>query len=135
MSSARYIIVARHDRTGKLELPLGDMTLYGCEPEGEEQLLQNVRHQYGEDWSIAMYQPIGPFWSGTKPPARYSLEYKRRRAADGRRLTSVGITFDGRWLGYYNSFAAAVTALTIRKVPVEEARSAIIPYWPKRKAK
>lgn len=135
MSSAHYVIIARQDKTGKLELPLGDMTLYGCEPEGEEQLLQNVRHQYGEDWSIAMYQPIGPFWSGVKKAPRYTLEYKRRRAADGRQLTSVGITFDGRWIGYYNSFASAMAALTIRKVPADEARQAIAPYWPKRKVK
>lgn len=135
MSSAHYVIIARHDATGKLELPLGDLTLYGCEPEGEEQLLQNIRHQYGEDWSIAMYQPIGPFWSGKKPPVRYTLELQTRRAADGRQLTSVGITVDGQWIGYYNSFASAVTALTIRKVPVDEARQAIGPYWPNRKVK
>ncbi len=59
MSSAHYVIIARQDKTGKLELPLGDMTLYGCEPEGEEQLLQNVRHQYGEDWSIAIVAIVG----------------------------------------------------------------------------
>ncbi|QIG67829.1 hypothetical protein EVC29_030 [Rhizobium phage RHph_Y52] len=57
----------------------------------------------------------------------YQLELKRRQ------LVNVGITFDGQWIGYYRSFAAAVTALTIRKVPVDEARAAIAPYWPNRR--
>ena len=42
MSSAHLIIVARNHETGEVQLPLEDMTLYGCEPEGEASLLQSI---------------------------------------------------------------------------------------------
>jgi len=65
MGSARYIIVARNDVTNELRLPLGDLTLYGCEPEGEEDLARHIASQFDEDWSIAIYAPMGSIWSGT----------------------------------------------------------------------
>jgi hypothetical protein len=61
---------------------------------------------------------------------RYTLEYKRERSSDGKQLTRVGITFEGKWCGYYKSFAGAMTCLTIRKVPPDEARAAVAKYWP-----
>lgn len=66
MSSSHYIIVARHE-DGRLELPLGDMTIYGCEPEGEEEMFYRIRKQYTEEWTLAWYQPMGAFYSGGTP--------------------------------------------------------------------
>lgn len=66
MSSEHYIIVARHYETGKIELPLDDLTLYGGEPEGEEELFQWVCKQYDEDWTLAVYAPKGGFYGGQK---------------------------------------------------------------------
>lgn len=66
MSSEHYIIVARHDKTGKIELPLDDLTLYGCEPEGEDALFQLVCKRYDEGWTLAVYAPKGGFYGGRK---------------------------------------------------------------------
>lgn len=63
----------------------------------------------------------------------YKIEHYTRRAADGRRLTHVGIEFDGQWCGYFRSFLSALSCLTIRKVPVDEARRAIAPHFPNSK--
>lgn len=65
MSSAHYIIVARHDKTGELRLPLGDLTLYGCDPEAEEQLLLRICGEFDQDWTVSIYAPK-EFYGGTK---------------------------------------------------------------------
>lgn len=65
MSSEHIIIVARNTKTGEVELPLDDLTLYFME--GSESVLQTARRSYGEDWVLALYQPVGDFWCGAKP--------------------------------------------------------------------
>lgn len=72
MSSAHYIIVARNDKTGEIQLPLGDMTLYGSgiDPETgeyeEEDLVRQCAKQYGEDWTICLYGRLGAAYGGSK---------------------------------------------------------------------
>lgn len=63
MSSSHYIIVARHE-DGRLELPLGDLTIYGCDPEAEAELFRGICQQYDDEWSLCWYQPMGDFYSG-----------------------------------------------------------------------
>lgn len=64
MSSRHIIIVARNHKTGEVELPLDDMTLYGIG--GEESVLQTCRQSYSEDWALALYEPVGDWWTGAK---------------------------------------------------------------------
>lgn len=72
MSSDHLIIVARNDTTGKIELPLGDLTLYGLGD--EDRLLVNVCARYGPDWTLSLYRPCGDRWTGTHaPPKRPEL--------------------------------------------------------------
>lgn len=63
MSSSHMIIVARHD-SGKLEFPLGDMTLYGVGE--EEDLLRNACKQYDDEWTLALYSPTSGYYGGSK---------------------------------------------------------------------
>ena len=57
MSSSYIIIVARNVETGEIELPLGDMTLYGL---GEEkELLEKIARSYDNRWTISLYGSIG----------------------------------------------------------------------------
>lgn len=64
MSSSHIIIVARNKKTGAIELPLEDMTLYGTG--GEDGVLATCRRQYSEEWTLALYAPIGDFYAGDK---------------------------------------------------------------------
>lgn len=64
MSSSHIIVVARNTDTGEVELPLGDMTLYGVG--GEESVLQTCRGNYGKQWVLSLYVPAGGQWVGTK---------------------------------------------------------------------
>ena len=72
MSSGHYIIVARHDNTGELRLPLGDMTLYGDgqDPEtgeyAEESLVRSCAMDFDEDWTLALYGMVGASYGGSK---------------------------------------------------------------------
>ncbi|MDX0897397.1 hypothetical protein GOD90_10370 [Sinorhizobium medicae] len=71
MSSSHYIIVARNTKTGAIELPLGDMTLYGSgvDPETgeyeEEKLVRECAKRYGPEWAIALYGMLGANYSGS----------------------------------------------------------------------
>ena len=64
MSSDHIVIVARNDETGAVELPLGDLTLYGTG--GEESVLCTACANYGPEWSLSLYKPYGPTLRGTK---------------------------------------------------------------------
>lgn len=64
MSSEHIIIVARNIKTDDIELPLGCMTLYGAG--GEQDILKCVRGSYDKDWVLALYSPVGAFYSGKK---------------------------------------------------------------------
>ena len=66
MSSAHRIIVARHDETGRIQLPLGGMTCYGTDLEGEAKLLEHVRQMFDEKWTLSFYAPDGAFFAGGK---------------------------------------------------------------------
>lgn len=63
MSSAHLLIVARHDATGKIELPLDDITLYGVG--GEDRVLLTACARYGPEWTLSLYAPFGSSRSGT----------------------------------------------------------------------
>ena len=66
MSSCHLIIVARNTVTGKLELPMGDMTLYGVG--GEEDILNSLTETYDEDWVLCIYGQKPPYTlNGVKP--------------------------------------------------------------------
>ncbi|OJH53491.1 hypothetical protein [Agrobacterium pusense] len=71
MSSSHYIIVARNDDTGEIQLPLENMTLYGMgkDPETgeyeEESLVRACADSYGPEWTISLYGPIGADYGGT----------------------------------------------------------------------
>jgi hypothetical protein len=75
MSSGHYIIVARNDITGKIELPLDDLTLYGqgIDPETkayiDDDLVMQVARGYDEDWTISLYGRVGMTYGGTKKKA------------------------------------------------------------------
>jgi hypothetical protein len=64
MSSSHIVIIARNDITGEIELPLEDMTLYGCG--GEEKVLETCRANYSMDWTLSLYRPYGISWAGCK---------------------------------------------------------------------
>jgi hypothetical protein len=64
MSSSHIIVVARNTKTGAIELPLDELTLYGTG--GEEDVLQTCRKKYGEEWTLSLYAPIGDFYTGSK---------------------------------------------------------------------
>ena len=64
MSNSHIIIVARNHRTGKIELPLEDLTLYGVG--GEEDVLRTAARNYGPDWGLTLYRPYGDTHSGSK---------------------------------------------------------------------
>lgn len=72
MSSGHYIIVARNDVTGKLELPLDRLTLYGqgVDPETKEylddDLVKQIARGYDEDWTICLYGRVGATYGGMK---------------------------------------------------------------------
>lgn len=75
MSSEHAIIVARNDNTGAIELPLGDTTLYDTsgywadddgEPGSVSSIIDSVRNQYGEEWTITLYVRSGPSYCGSK---------------------------------------------------------------------
>jgi hypothetical protein len=72
MSSAHYIIVARNDVTGAVELPLGDLTLYGQgqDPDTKEYLDDDLVRQcaksYGADWTLCLYGRVGAAYGGSK---------------------------------------------------------------------
>lgn len=88
MGSAHHIIIARNDATGEIELPLAGLTLYGADPEGEENLVQQVAKRYGEDWSVALYKPMGAFWSGMKPQEPATVEIGHLQ--DGLKEVEIG---------------------------------------------
>lgn len=64
MSSSHIIVIARNTETGAIELPLDDLTLYGCG--GEEDVLQTCRMLYGEEWALTLYRPYGDTYCGRK---------------------------------------------------------------------
>ncbi|QIG68705.1 hypothetical protein EVB67_055 [Rhizobium phage RHph_TM3_3_14B] len=72
MSSSHYIIVARNDETGEIQLPLENMTLYGMgvDPETgeyeEESIVRTCAATYGPEWTLTLYGPLGSSYSGTK---------------------------------------------------------------------
>lgn len=66
MSSAHIIIIARNDKTGELEVPLGDTTLYDVG--GSEHTLELACKNYGPDWTLSLYRPFGDKLGGTAVP-------------------------------------------------------------------
>lgn len=64
MSSDRLIIVARNYETGEIRLPLGDLTMYDLS--GAMDVISRCLKDFGPDWSLAIYEPLGGFLSGTK---------------------------------------------------------------------
>lgn len=72
MSSSHYVIIARNTETGKIELPLDDMTLYGggVDPETgeyeEEGLVRECAKQYGPEWTVTLYGMLGASYAGSK---------------------------------------------------------------------
>lgn len=66
VSSEHIIIVARNRETGVIELPLDDLTLYWLD--GAQDVLETVRKSYSDDWVLALYSPVGGFYSGAKKP-------------------------------------------------------------------
>lgn len=71
MSSSHYVIVARNDETGEIQLPLGNMTLYGMgiDPETgeyeEEGLVRECAKQYGPEWTLTLYGKLGADYCGS----------------------------------------------------------------------
>jgi hypothetical protein len=71
LSSSHYIIVARNDKRGEIQLPLGDMTLYGMgvDPETgeyeEESIVRTCAATYGPEWTLTLYGPVGSNYAGT----------------------------------------------------------------------
>jgi hypothetical protein len=66
MSSAHIIIVARNDKTGAVELPLGDLTLYGVGD--EDGVLQTACKRYGPEWTLTLFRPDGARYAGQGTP-------------------------------------------------------------------
>lgn len=74
MSSEHAIIVARNTRTGEIQLPLDDTTLYDTsgygidgEPNGVgsvRSIINSVRASYHEEWTIALYVRKGDGYCG-----------------------------------------------------------------------
>lgn len=64
MSSDRLIIVARHDETGDLHMPLGTLTLYDMD--GAVRCLASAQKSMEPEWTLAIYQPVGGFVAGNK---------------------------------------------------------------------
>jgi hypothetical protein len=71
VSSSHYIIVASHDETDEIQLPLVNMTLYGMgkDPETgeyeEESVVRTCALSYGPEWTLTLYGPIGASYGGT----------------------------------------------------------------------
>ncbi len=71
MSSSHYVILARNDETGEIQLPLENMTLYGMgqDPETgeyeEESVVRTCALSYGPEWTLNLYSPIGASYGGT----------------------------------------------------------------------
>ncbi|QIX20791.1 hypothetical protein [Agrobacterium pusense] len=71
MSSSHYIIVARNDKTGDIQLPLENMTLYGMGKDQEtgeheeESLVRTCAYDYGPEWTLTLYGPISASYGGT----------------------------------------------------------------------
>ncbi|KEA07501.1 hypothetical protein [Rhizobium rhizogenes] len=74
MSSSHYIIVARNNETGEIQLPLEDMTLYGMGVDTEtgeyeeESVVRTCAMSYGPEWTLTLYGPLGSSYYGTKKP-------------------------------------------------------------------
>lgn len=73
MSSEHAIIIARNSKTGAIELPLDDLTLYSTEgyslyhqPKSIQSIIDSVRMTYDDDWVITLYEQCGPNWCGSK---------------------------------------------------------------------
>lgn len=70
MSSSHYIIVARNDKTGEVQLPLENMTLYGMGTvDGEyeeESVVRTCAMSYGPEWTLTLYGPLGGSYSGRR---------------------------------------------------------------------
>lgn len=76
MSSEHAIIIARNSKTGAIELPLDDLTLYDTsgygldgQPDGVgsvKSIIDSVRMTYDDDWVITLYVRSGPDWLGNK---------------------------------------------------------------------
>lgn len=66
MSSSHLLVVARNHRTGEIQLPLEDLTLYGVEPVKDDELVRGIAEQYDEDWAVTLYGQVGPNYSGSK---------------------------------------------------------------------
>lgn len=76
MSSEHAIIIARNTETGAIELPLDDLTLYDTSDYGLDDkrggigsvssIIQQVRRNYSEEWTITLYVRSGPDWCGSK---------------------------------------------------------------------
>lgn len=76
MSSSHYIIVARNDVTGEIQLPLENVTLYGMglDPDTgeyeEEALVRECAKRYDKDWSLCLYGRLGAVYGGAKKRPR-----------------------------------------------------------------
>lgn len=72
MSSSHYIIVARNDETGEIQLPLENMTLYGMGVDAEtgeyeeEDLVRSCAANHGPEWTLTLYGPLGASYGGRK---------------------------------------------------------------------
>lgn len=70
MSSNHYVVIARNDETGEVQLPLENMTLYGMggvdDEYVEESVVRSCSASYGPEWTLTLYGPLGASYSGTK---------------------------------------------------------------------
>lgn len=76
MSSEHAIIVARNTKTGELQLPLDEVTIYDTNgygldgrPDGVGSvkiIIDSVRMTYSDDWVITLYVRSGPDWCGSR---------------------------------------------------------------------
>lgn len=72
MSSTHLIIVARNDETGEIKLPLESLTLYGMGivngEHVEESIVRTCAANYGPEWTLTLYEPVGASYGGSKKP-------------------------------------------------------------------
>lgn len=75
MSSSHLVIIARNDKTGEIQLPLDDMTLYGMGCDSvtgeyeEESVVRTCAMSYGPNWTLTLYGPLGSAYYGVKKDA------------------------------------------------------------------
>lgn len=87
MSSSHLVIIARNTKTGDLELPLGNQTLYGTGD--EESILESITKRYTDDWCLAIYGQQPPYTlSGTKTAVLSTEKLQNALQSSEKRLIS-----------------------------------------------